>query len=302
MRKQLIRVWLLVFAIILLLISAYLLNSNNEAAAATEAVAAYSEINLQSSQALVNSEQKLIKRRDELLEQLKQAKTAVIYDEDEMKQKYLDNVIRLEKKILDGETDKKIAYLTFDDGPYEEVTEQILSTLAEKGAFATFFVVGKPQYKEKYIEIAEQGHTIANHSYSHNIKYTGVDEFIADIEKLDEIVYQATGVHTDIVRFPGGTAQAKEFKDEIAKRLVEKGYSYIDWNSSTMDGFNYRVSGEEAYNSAVSQAMKHKLAVVLMHDYSEGTREALPKIIDKLREEGYVFLPLFKESKTMKNM
>ena len=62
---------------------------------------------------------------------------------------YFTNIRKLEEKVKNKETDKKIAYLTFDDGPYK-LTNTVLDILKEKNAKATFFVLGKESTKDRY--------------------------------------------------------------------------------------------------------------------------------------------------------
>ena len=86
----------------------------------------------------------------------------------------------------DSKENKKIAYLTFDDGPSRTVTPQILDILAKYDIKATFFVVGK--YAEKNPDILrriyEEGHVIGNHTYSHNYNYIykNVSNFVRELD------------------------------------------------------------------------------------------------------------------------
>ena len=75
-----------------------------------------------------------------------------------------------------GADGRKVAYLTFDDGPSEKITSRILDILKEENIKATFFVIGKSvDESEKNQQIvtrmAQEGHSIGNHTYSHNYSY-----------------------------------------------------------------------------------------------------------------------------------
>lgn len=248
--------------------------------------------------ALTLSRDRLLTRLEKLKSQPPKQKE---YNTAKMRETCVKNMIRLENEALAGI--RKIAYITIDDGPYESRNADFLNILKEKDVRATFFVTGKPDLKDLYCNVLKEGHMLANHSYTHALKgekYTDRAAFIEDINKLDSLVFGFTGIHTEVVRFPGGSAQAKELKDELISDLKQSGYSYVDWNCATMDGFSAPITAEQAYSNAVSQAKKYTLAVMLMHEYNQSSLEALPKIIDELRREGYIFLPLFKESSAVK--
>ena len=102
------------------------------------------------------------------------------------------------------EDNKKIAYLTFDDGPSENVTPQILDILDKNDVKATFFVLGTAieggeKQKELLRRMDEEGHAIGNHGYSHNYKIlypNGVVDasaFISDTKRTEEIINDTLG-------------------------------------------------------------------------------------------------------------
>ena len=100
-------------------------------------------------------------------------------------------------------------YLTFDDGP-SMMTDDILDILAQYDVKATFFVVGKtkPELMPMYKRIVEEGHTIGMHSYSHRYQdiYESLPSFEADLDKIQELIYNETGVWSKFYRFPGGSS------------------------------------------------------------------------------------------------
>ena len=114
------------------------------------------------------------------------------------------------------------------------------------------------------------------------------------------MVYAATGMHTDIVRFPAGSYYNYYRKSSIAA-LHEMGYEWIDWLGNAYDsGTNgAKRSPTSIANAVIRQARQVDIYVGLMHDWNGNTLKALDKIVTTLREEGYIFLPLFKESITM---
>ncbi|MPM54937.1 hypothetical protein SDC9_101720 [bioreactor metagenome] len=102
-------------------------------------------------------------------------------------------------------------YLTFDDGP-TQLTDEILRILDKYDVKATFFVVGKdtPEGRARLQRIADAGHTIGIHSYSHkyNEIYRSVEDYLEDFNRAFEWVYETTGIKPSIFRFPGGSINA----------------------------------------------------------------------------------------------
>lgn len=216
-------------------------------------------------------------------------------------EEYTDNINKLENMILEKKTKAKIAYLTFDDGPYDQ-TSKYLDILKKNNVRATFFTLGKQDYKDTYIRMANEDHTIANHTYYHNIRnglYKSSDNFINQVQKLEDLIYGYTGYKTNIVRFPGGSATAGKLKNEIVNKLHNKGYKYVDWNCYTGDGSNDLMSKHDAYYW-YKDTCKDDIIVILMHDYNYSTMNNLEKIINNLKERGYLLLPLTNKSVMVK--
>lgn len=202
--------------------------------------------------------------------------------------------------------EKKIAYLTFDDGPSVTVTPKVLDILSQNNIHGTFFVIGSEidksdKAKELLKRIVNEGNTLANHTYSHNYKtlYPGgrvnAAAFMDEVERTNKIITEVVGekYKPRVVRFPGGHASWKG-TEEIDKILDEKGYIYIDWNSLVGDAEGkHRNKAEliQRFNQTKTENAKNGDLVVLMHDTyaKESTAEALPEIIKELKNEGYEF-------------
>ncbi|MBR2810900.1 MAG: polysaccharide deacetylase family protein [Solobacterium sp.] len=207
----------------------------------------------------------------------------------------------LEDAVLAGTADFKIAYLTFDDGPYLETTREFLQVLKDRDILATFFQIAREgeDYDALYHEVYEAGHTIANHTYSHRMHdylYLSVDNFISDIVKNREFIQEKLGITTNIARFPGGSGSALGLKSEIVEELRKLGYGYVDWTAATGDGIAVQSPEEYLENVMGRYNWGGDLQVVLMHDYSRSTLTALPAILDGFAAQGYIFLPLYYES------
>ena len=226
----------------------------------------------------------------------------------QIRTEYGQTVRQLEDMILAGESDYRIIYMTFDDGPTYH-TNDFIAKLEELDVYATFFTIGKGV---EYTKIRDEslrlealgGHSIANHTYSHAFNgalYQSVDNFISSVKQQEDVVYNATGIRTDVVRFPAGSYYAKYRKSSIAA-LDEMGYGWIDWSGNSYDSGNNNYTSAQTANTVIWQAKQEKISVMLMHDWNRRTLGALEKIVTTLREENYLFLPLFKESSTIGNV
>ena len=122
------------------------------------------------------------------------------------------------------------------------------------------------------------------------------DSCIKEIRDQQKWLTETVGVTPEIYRFPGGSPTAGNKKQAIAAALAADGLGYVDWNCYTGDGLPGVLTTEKAYQNAVSSVGEQKIVVMLMHDYSAATLEALPDIIDTLKAKGYMMMPLFRES------
>lgn len=195
----------------------------------------------------------------------------------------------------------KTIYLTFDDGPSEN-TASILETLDYYGLKATFFCVGKEDEfsASMYRAIIDGGHTLGMHSYSHDysIVYASLDSFIADLQKLGKVIYNATGIWPKFYRFPGGSSNSKT--DDIYQYinyLNENGYIYYDWNSSSEDATGATLTTIDIVNNVMKNA-GGSVTVALLHDAiaKTVTAQALPLLIETLLNAGYNIQPITDDS------
>lgn len=188
-----------------------------------------------------------------------------------------------------GEGERKV-YLTFDDGPSAN-TGEILDILAEYDVKATFFVVGKEEerYQPLYKRIVEEGHTLAMHSYSHkyNEIYQSKESFVEDLTKLQEFLYDTTGVWCRYCRFPGGSSNTVSRVDmhELIAYLEEQDMSYFDWNVSSGDASSAYISPDTIVRNSTAKLQDFDEAIILMHDASDkdSTVAALPRLIETIQ-------------------
>lgn len=198
------------------------------------------------------------------------------------------------------DTDVRKVYLTFDDGPSGN-TNRILDILADYDVKATFFVVGKEEeeYQALYKRIVEEGHTLAMHSYSHkyNEIYQSVESYSADLSRLQEFLYDTTGVWCRYCRFPGGSSNTVSRVDmhELIAYLDEQDMSYFDWNISSGDAASSYISAEDIIRNCTAKLGDFDEAIILLHDASDknSTVRALPGLIETIQSmEDTTILPI----------
>lgn len=192
----------------------------------------------------------------------------------------------------------KRVYLTFDDGP-SIYTGQILDVLAANDVKATFFVIGRDErFYDYYKRIVDEGHTIGMHSYSHVYQnfYASAESFGEELTKLNDLIYDVTGVNSTIFRFPGGSSNnvaPLPIEDYIAY-LNEHNINYYDWNSLSGDAVTSGLDPERLVNNIMNDVEKNQDSIVLMHDLqtTHTTVESLQLLIDTLKSNGYEILPI----------
>ena len=194
--------------------------------------------------------------------------------------------------------DHKIAYITIDDGPSSKVTTRMLDTLKHYGVKATFFVLHHDGVDDIYKRIVDEGHTIGNHSYSHEYKKLykedNLESFKEDVTKNHEFIKSKTGIDAAVFRFPGGAMVRKtSLMDPRVNFLAEKGYTFYDWDVSTGDSDTGKAGKdkESLANNVLNNTRNRRKLVILMHDLANksATADALPLIIEGLKEQGYIF-------------
>ena len=201
-------------------------------------------------------------------------------------------------------------YLTFDDGPSAN-TMALLEVLEEYGIRATFFVTG--QYEGNTADllraIAERGHSVGLHSYLHEYDriYRWSEAFFDDLQKVEELVFEATGQHAVLYRFPGGSLNSHcpvWLREELRQQLADRGYIYHDWNVVSGDQGSRVLSAEELFQNVVEGAAQvgEGPLVILFHDtnHCATTPAAVRLVIEHFLEEGRQFAPITRETQPIR--
>jgi len=177
--------------------------------------------------------------------------------------------------------DKKLIAITFDDGPHEEYTNELLDILKSENVKATFFVLGSraEYYPETIRRIVTEGHQIGNHSYSHSqLTKLNENDLSYEINGTNEIIENITGIKSNAVRPPYGS-----FDDKV-KSVCNS--PIILWSVDPED-WKYQ-DPEKIYNSIISNVEEGD--IILMHDVYSTSVEAAKRVIQNLKEEGYTFV------------
>jgi peptidoglycan/xylan/chitin deacetylase (PgdA/CDA1 family) len=180
----------------------------------------------------------------------------------------------------------KEVVLTFDDGPWPENTPRVLEALANQCTKAVFFPIGKhaSYYPEILKKVAEAGHTIGSHTWSHldlSKKGLTVEEAKAEIEKGISAVKMAVGGPTaPFFRFP-----ALRHPPELVTYMGERNIAIF---STDMDSFDFTMrTADRVVKNIMTKLEKHGKGIVLMHDFQRHTAEALPELLKQLKAGGY---------------
>lgn len=189
-------------------------------------------------------------------------------------------------EISHGNKTKPLIALTFDDGFEPAAALSMLNTLKEKNVKATFFLKGTWMSEQPALTqmIIDNGHELGNHSYDHpqftKLSLPKAKQEIQDQEDVLNRDHQYSP--HPYLRFPYGARNAKMLK--LVNSMV---YTSILWDIDTLD---WEMPKEHIINEAVNKA--HNGAIILMHFGKLATAEALPTIIDSLRNKGFTLVPL----------
>lgn len=192
-----------------------------------------------------------------------------------------------------------VIYLTFDDGP-GEYTGALLDVLAKYGVKATFFVTGRGAddlIKREY----DEGHAVGLHTFSHDYSYiyTNMDNFFADLYRVQERVKNIAGYTSMLMRFPGGSSNTVSTRydggarimSQLVREVENRGFTYFDWNVTSGDAAGV-TTADGVYERVVNALKEGGSSVVLQHDIKGFSVDAVERIIIYGKEHGYIFAKL----------
>lgn len=191
----------------------------------------------------------------------------------------------------DRKTQNKVLYLTFDCGYENGNTEKILDTLKEKNVKAAFFctlddIKSEPEIIARMIK---EGHIVGNHSSTHpSFPELNRTEMAQEIIECDNFLRKNFGYSSPFFRFPKG-----EYSENALSLVASLGYTSVFWSLSYADwDVNSQKGGDYAFEKVTERL--HPGAIMLLHAVSSDNAEAMGKIIDYAREQGYEFFTLDK--------
>ncbi len=175
----------------------------------------------------------------------------------------------------------KVIYLSFDDGPHQHITPQVLSMLEDYQAKASFFCVGDNvrKYPEVFSNIIQRGHAVGNHSFHHlNGWKTDKQAYVNDIVKANALI------QSNLFRPPYG-----RLKSNQAKTLISHGYEIVMWTLLSSD-YDDQLSKEKCTERLLKTIRPG--AIVLFHDSDKAKRNmiyALERLLYEGTRQGYRF-------------
>lgn len=187
-------------------------------------------------------------------------------------------------------TDRKVVYLTFDDGPHPPETERVLDVLRERGARATFFLIGSKVSGNEAVlrRMLEEGHALGLHTYSHagTFPLLSFDKMLSDVNEGKRSVESVAGKKISLFRPPFGVTNPT-----IAKVVRTLGLHTVGWDVRSFDTVYCKPSDHDWYVPVVVRIMKQVRpgSVILLHDRLYGASDLLALLLDRLTASGYDF-------------
>lgn len=192
--------------------------------------------------------------------------------------------------IYSVETGNKVVAITFDAAWGDEDLDDILGILDKHNCKAAFFVTGDwaTRYPEAIKKIYKSGHDLGNHGANHkHMTKLSRDEMIEEIEGCHTIIKTMTGIDMTLFRAPYG-----DYDGRVILAAKSMDYSTIQWDVDSLDWKDYGVL------SIIDKVCNHKSlqngSIILLHNGSKYTRDALDGLLSGLEEKGYSFVPVSK--------
>ncbi len=208
---------------------------------------------------------------------------------------YAPNSISANTRVGDRElpiycvdTQEKKVALSFDGAWGNEDTAEILRILDEYDVKVTFFFTGEwmTKYPDDVKAVYEAGHDIANHSENHkNMSTLSTSEIERELLKPHETIKELLNFEMNLFRPPYG-----DYDNDVITTATANGYFTIQWSVDSLDWKDYGV------DSIIKTVLNHKNldngAIILMHNGAKYTKDALPQVIEGLKNQGYELVPI----------
>lgn len=192
--------------------------------------------------------------------------------------------------IWEKPTDKKILYLTFDDGPHPTATPFVLNELKKHNAKATFFCIGKNvvDHTDIYKRIIDEGHKVGNHTFNHLNGWK-----VSNEKYLENIFEAAKYIDSNLFRPPYG--RISKFQIKLLQRekkdveSYDRSFKIIMWSVLSGD-FDLKLSPEKCFENVLLNSKPG--SIIVFHDSTKAWEKmnyALPKVLEHFSKLGYAF-------------
>ena len=191
-----------------------------------------------------------------------------------------------ELPVYNVDTQDKVLSISFDAAWGSANTEGILDILDEYDIKTNFFLVGfwAEKYPELVAELVARGHEVGNHSATHpHMSQLSASQIREELRRCSDLVESITGKPTTLFRPPYG-----EYNNDVVRVSREEGYECIQWNVDSIDWKNLGA------DDIVRQCTKsvHPGDIVLFHNDSKYILQALPRVLEYYKQQGYKVIPI----------
>ncbi len=211
--------------------------------------------------------------------------------------KYIPKVVTVTKSanakelpIYSVSTNEAKVTLTFDTAWGNEDISDTLAILDKYSVKATFFMTGDwvSTYPDDVKAIAKAGHDLGNHSESHkHMSQLTKDQSMEEIKKVHNRILELTGIEMSLFRPPYG-----DFSNDLIDATRELDYYCIQWDVDSKDWKDY--SAKSIIDNVLMNENLDNGSIILMHNGSKYTTEALEAVIIGLKDKGYNIVPISK--------
>ena len=186
--------------------------------------------------------------------------------------------VKITSRDLEG---KKLVALTFDDGPSSETTPRLLGILEKREVPATFFMLGgKARNNPELVkQVAKEGHEIGSHTmYHQNLIRITAAAAESDINEAKDVLRDILGKDISLTRTPYGNTNDR-IRNFVGTPIILWSVDTLDWKIKTTESI-----------VGITMSQVGDGAIILMHDIHPTSVDAVPTLVDTLRDNGYEFV------------
>lgn len=192
--------------------------------------------------------------------------------------------------IRELDPNAKMLAITFDDGPYPKVENQILELFEKYNGRTTFFFLGdraEDWFPKSATEVYAAGHEVASHTYSHELNFASAseEEMWTEVNRTNLVLAKATGYAPDYIRYPGGS---------YGKKSLNVPMYIINWNYDSIDYKEKKKSdgADIIYDRLINSNNLKDGSILLVHSIYQNTYDAIERFVEYVTAEGYELVTL----------